>query len=67
MYVDPLIRIPSFEAAPMPPKKVSGTETTSAQGHDAIRKVSALTTQIDALPTKSPENSGGKNASAIAP
>ena len=45
MYAEPLIRMPSFEAAPIPPKKASGTETTSAHGQDAIRKVSALTIQ----------------------
>ena len=36
------MRMPWREAPPSPPKKVSGTDTTSAQGQDTTRKVSAL-------------------------
>ncbi len=35
------------DAPPMPPKKESGTDTTSAQGHDTTRKVSPRRIQSD--------------------
>ena len=38
----PLMTTPSFAAAPMPEKKLSGTEMTSAHGQEMTRKVSAL-------------------------
>ena len=42
MTVPPLKRMPSFDAAPMPAKKESGTEMTSAQGQLMTRKVRAV-------------------------
>ena len=42
MPVEPLSSTPRVEAPPMPPKKPSGTEITSAQGQLMTRKVSAF-------------------------
>ena len=42
----PFIRIPFLEAPPIPPKKLSGTDITRAQGQDTCKKVSALYIQI---------------------
>ena len=47
----------------MPPKKLKGTETTSAQGQDTTRKMSARWIHSPQLPTKS----GGSRASSSAP
>ena len=47
----------------MPPKKLRGTETTSAQGQDTTRKISARLIHMDQLPVKS----GGTRASSTAP
>ena len=41
-YVAPLMRIPFFDAPPMPEKNVSGTEITSAHGQEITRKVRAV-------------------------
>ena len=48
MAIPPLNRMPRFDAAPMPEKKASGTESTSAHGQLMTRKVSAVYT--DAVP-----------------
>ena len=49
---EPLTSTPFLEAAPIPPKKARGTETTSAHGHDTIRKVRALNSQVAKFATK---------------
>ena len=54
--------MPLRDAPPMPPKNDSGTDTTSAHGHDTTRNVSARLTQSHQLPT----NSGGIIASISA-
>ena len=59
----PLTRIPHLDAPPIPPKKVSGIEMTSAQGQLMTRKVSARMSQSSQLPS----NSGGTTASTSAP
>ena len=64
--MDPLTRIPRFEAPPMPPKKVSGTEITRAHGQETTRKVSARVSQMAKFIRKFPDRSGGRKASAIA-
>jgi hypothetical protein len=38
-----------LDAAPIPPKKPSGTEITSAQGQETTKKVHALSNQIRKL------------------
>ena len=40
--MEPFTKIPFLEAQPIPPKKLSGIEITSAQGQLMTRKVSAL-------------------------
>jgi hypothetical protein len=50
-------------AAPMPPKNVSGTEMTSAQGQDTTRKLSARSPHMRQPP---PVNSGGSTNSSSA-
>ena len=50
------------DAAPIPQKKVSGTLTTSAQGHDTVRNTSALCTQV----AQSPVISDGTTAASTA-
>ena len=47
----------------MPPKKLSGTDITSAHGQDTIRNVRALYSQVAKLP---PKNTGGMTASSTA-
>ncbi len=42
MCVAPFIKMPFFEAPPMPEKNVSGTEMTSAHGQEMTRNVSAV-------------------------
>ena len=37
----PLTRTPILEAAPIPPKKPSGTDMTRAHGQDTIKKIQA--------------------------
>ena len=41
-YVVPLASIPFLLAAPIPTKKPSGIEITSAQGHEITKKFNAL-------------------------
>ena len=41
MKFDPLMRTPFALAPPIPAKKLSGMEMTSAQGQEITRKVSA--------------------------
>ena len=60
----PLIRMPSREAPPIPPKKVSGTEMTSAHGQEMTRKISARSIQTFHAPSPA---SGGSSASSSAP
>ena len=48
MALPPLNRMPFLDAAPMPEKKASGTLSTSAQGQEMTRKVSAV--RIEAVP-----------------
>ena len=55
--------MPSREAPPIPPKKLSGTETTSAQGQDTTRKISARLIHPLHAP---PPRSGGSTASSSA-
>ena len=38
----PFTRTPRLDAAPMPPKKVSGIEITNAHGQDTTRKTNPL-------------------------
>ena len=38
----PFISIPFLDAAPIPPKKLKGTDITSAHGHDITRNIHAL-------------------------
>ena len=42
----PFIKIPFLDAPPIPPKKLSGTETTRAQGQDTTKKDNALYPQV---------------------
>ncbi|MPM82353.1 hypothetical protein SDC9_129414 [bioreactor metagenome] len=44
--------MPFLEAPPIPPKKLSGTEITSAQGHEITRNISALENHIRKSPLK---------------
>ncbi len=44
-YSAPLTSMPCLLAEPIPPKKPSGTDTTSAHGQETTRKISALYTQ----------------------
>lgn len=60
----PLISIPIFEAPPIPPKKLSGIEITSAQGQDTTRNDNAL--YIQSANASSFINSGGITASNTA-
>ena len=59
----PLIRMPQADAPPIPPKKASGTETTSAHGQEMTRKISALRIHTAHWPS----NSGGRRPSSTAP
>ncbi len=54
---------PARDAPPMPPKNDSGTEMTSAQGHDTTRKVKPR--RIQSLHGPMPRR-GGRTASASA-
>ena len=68
----PFMSMPSREAPPMPPKNDSGTETTSAHGHETTRKVSARSIHLLQRPhvlgvPMSMETSGGIIASTTAP
>ena len=67
--LEPLTSTPSFEAPPMPAKKDSGIEITSAQGQLMTRKVSARYTQVPQSAGTLRINcrtSGGSTASASA-
>ena len=55
----PFIRIPCLEAAPRPPKKLSGTEITRAHGQETTRKLHARYIQIPQFP---PVRRGGITA-----
>ena len=61
--LEPFTSTPIFDAAPMPPKKPSGTEITSAQGQDTIRKIQARFTHP---PKGCPRRSGGISARSAA-
>ena len=61
--MDPLIRIPFLAAPPIPPKKVSGMEITSAHGQDTTRQVSA---SLIHWAHAWPNSSGGMTASRTA-
>ena len=50
------MRIPFFDALPMPAKKLSGMDITSAQGQEITRNVSARSIQLPVI------NNGGMNA-----
>ena len=59
----PFIKIPFFEAAPNPPKKLKGTDITRAQGQDTTKKLHARYTHTD---QGCPSTKGGANASISA-
>jgi hypothetical protein len=59
-----LTRIPILEEAPIPPKKPSGTEMTSAHGQEITKKIHALWIQSAQPP---PKINGGKIAKITAP
>src|SRR5574344_1762714 len=46
----PLTRIPEREKAPMPPKKPSGTDTTSAQGQEITKKTRDIYIHCSRIP-----------------
>ena len=50
MKFPPFIKIPFLEAAPIPAKKLSGTEITKAQGQETTRKIQALSIQFPQSP-----------------
>ena len=58
------MRIPALEAAPIPLKKLKGTEITKAQGQDTTKNDKAL--NIQSLKLYSPLMIGGKIASNTA-
>ena len=58
------MRIPALEAAPIPLKKLKGTEITKAQGQDTTKNAKAL--NIQSLKLYSPLMIGGKIASNTA-
>ena len=59
--------MPFLEAPPIPPKNDSGTEITSAQGHDITRKVSALISHVGKLAINEPGiTRGGSTARSTA-
>ena len=58
----PLMRMPLADAPPMPPKKLSGTEITSAQGQDTTRKISARETHSPQSPVISDGNTASSSA-----
>ena len=58
-YELPLTKIPHLEAPPIPAKKPSGTDITSAHGQDITKNVKALFIQTEKL---LPKISGGKIA-----
>ena len=60
----PLMSTPFLEAAPMPEKKLIGTEITRAHGQEITRKVQALLTPSDQV---WPKNRGGITARSMAP
>lgn len=67
IYVLPLISMPLREAPPRPPKNVSGTLMTRAQGHDTTRKMRARWSHPAKSAAKPPaENRGGTMASSTA-
>ena len=43
--------MPCFDAQPIPPKKLSGTEITSAHGQEITRNISALRIHSSQLPS----------------
>ena len=47
-----MIKIPLLDAPPIPPKKLSGTETTNAHGHETIKKFNALIHHFNQSPVK---------------
>ena len=58
-WLPPFTRMPHLEAPPMPPKKLSGTEMTSAQGQEMTRKISARWNQSSqVVPTRKPGSTG---------
>ena len=60
----PLTKIPFLDAPPIPPKKLSGIETTSAHGHETTKKTSARLNH--SLSKASSINKGGKKAKSAA-
>ena len=58
--------MPWRDAPPIPPKNVSGTESTSAHGQLTTKKVSARSTHVGSAATKSGEKIGGTSATATA-
>ena len=66
MKLAPFIRMPRFEAPPIPLKNVSGTLMTRAHGHDTTRKMSARCSHVGSNAMKWPDNSGGSNATTTA-
>ena len=58
------MRIPNLDAAPMPAKKESGTDTTSAHGHETTKKLSPLYIQVYQSLLTAPPMTASKTAAA---
>ena len=63
----PFTRMPHLPAPPMPPKKLSGTEITRAQGQEITRKMRARWSQPNqSVPSRKPGRlSPGSTASKM--
>ena len=58
--------MPDLDAPPRPPKNVSGTDITRAQGHDTTRKVRARSSHTGKAAVHEAQNSGGTKATSRA-